>query len=64
MMGGYKNWSIFLKFDENRWNLVGSNFKTAENTVHYFKIPEKNKNQQNICKKLDRILRLLVKRFL
>jgi hypothetical protein len=46
MMGGYKNWSIFLKFDENRWNLVGSNFKTAENTVHYFKIPEKNKNQQ------------------
>jgi hypothetical protein len=51
---GYKNRSVFLKIVENRWNRTGLNLKT---TV------KKDKNQQNICKKLDQILRLLVKIF-
>jgi hypothetical protein len=42
-----------LKFGENRWNRAGLNLKTAKNTVHCFKISEKDKNQQNICKKLS-----------
>jgi hypothetical protein len=43
------------------WNLVDPILKIIENTVHCFK---KNKNYQNICKKLDQILRLLVNKFL
>jgi hypothetical protein len=61
---GYKNRPNFLKFDENGWNRASPNLKTVENIIHCFKILEKDKNQQNICKKLDRILRLLVKKFL
>jgi hypothetical protein len=45
---GCKNWPNFLKFGENRWNRVGPNLKTIEITVHYLKISEKDKNQQNI----------------
>jgi hypothetical protein len=41
----------FLKFDENRWNRAGPNSKTAEFTVHCFKISKKDKSQQKICKK-------------
>jgi hypothetical protein len=51
---GYKNRSVFSKIVKNRWNRTGLNLKT---TV------KKDKNQQNICKKLDQILRLLVKIF-
>jgi hypothetical protein len=48
---GYKNRPNFLKFGENWWNRAGPNFKTAEFTVHCFKISEKDKSQQKICKK-------------
>jgi hypothetical protein len=47
---GYKNRSVFSKIVE-KWQNLGSNLKTVENTVHCFKISEKDKNQQNICKK-------------
>jgi hypothetical protein len=46
------------------WNLVDPILKIIENTVHCLKILEKDKNYQNICKKLDQILRLLVNKFL
>jgi hypothetical protein len=49
---GCKNWPNFLKFGENRWNRVGPNLKTTEITVHCLKISEKDKNQQNIYKKM------------
>jgi dTDP-4-dehydrorhamnose 3,5-epimerase-like enzyme len=48
---GYKNQLVFLKITENRWNWTGPNLKIAKNIVHCFKISEKDKNQQNICKK-------------
>jgi hypothetical protein len=54
----------YFKFSENRWNRAGPNSKTANFTVHCFKISKKDKSQQKICKKLDQILRLLVKKFL
>ncbi len=39
-------------FSENhRWNRTGPNLKTVKITVHCFKISEKDKNQQKICKK-------------
>jgi hypothetical protein len=60
----YKNRSILFKFGENRRNRTGPNLKTVENIVHCFKISEKDKNQEKICKKLDQILRLRVKFFL
>jgi hypothetical protein len=47
---GFKNRLVFLKIAENRWNRIGPNLKPAEFTVHYLKISEKDKNQQNICK--------------
>jgi hypothetical protein len=47
---GLKNRPVFLKITENRWNRTDLNLKTAEFTVHCFKISEKDKNQQNICK--------------
>jgi hypothetical protein len=47
----WKNRPNFLKFGENRWNRIGPIFKTAEFTVHCFKISEKDKSQQKICKK-------------
>jgi hypothetical protein len=43
---------FFLKIIENQQNRTGLNLKTTEFIVHCFKILEKNKNQQNICKKL------------
>jgi hypothetical protein len=55
---------VFPKIAENRRNRTRRNLKAAEFTVHYFKISETDKNQKNICKKLDWILRLLVKKFL
>jgi hypothetical protein len=61
---GYKNRPVFSKIAKNQWNRTGPNLKIAKNIVHCFKISEKNKNWQNICKKLDRILMLLVKKFL
>jgi hypothetical protein len=43
---------IFLKFSEIRRIQTGLSLKTAKNTVHYFKILEKDKKQQKkICKK-------------
>jgi hypothetical protein len=48
---GYKKWPNFLKFSENRRNRAGPNLKTAENIVRCFKILEKDKKHQNICKK-------------
>jgi hypothetical protein len=61
---GYKNRPILFKFGENRRNRTGPNLKTVENIVHCFKISEKDKNQEKICKKLDQILRLRVNFFL
>jgi hypothetical protein len=62
---GYKNRLILFKFGENRRNRTGPNLKTVKNIVHCFKISEKDKNQQKkYVKKLDQILRLLVKKFL
>jgi hypothetical protein len=56
---------IFPKFGGIRRIWAGPNLKIAEFTVHCFKISEKDKNQQKkYVKKLDRILRLLVKKFL
>jgi hypothetical protein len=52
-LSGYKNRSVFPKIAENRWNWAGPNLKTTRDTVHWFKISKKDKNQQNICKKLD-----------
>jgi hypothetical protein len=43
-MQGYKNRPNFSKFGENWRNRAGPNFKTAEFTVHYFKISEKDKS--------------------
>jgi hypothetical protein len=51
-------------FVEIRRIQAGSEFKNRRVTVHCFKILKKDKNQQKIYKKLDRILRLLVKKFL
>jgi hypothetical protein len=49
---GIQKPAVFLKIAENRRNWTSPNLKTAKNTVHYFKISEKDKkNQQNICKK-------------
>jgi hypothetical protein len=48
---GYKNRLVFPKIAENRWNRTGPNLKIAKNIVHCFKFSEKDKNQQNICKK-------------
>jgi hypothetical protein len=59
-----KNRLNFLKFGENRWNWVGPNLKTVKNTVQCFKISEKIKISKIYVKKLDRILRLLVKKYL
>jgi hypothetical protein len=42
---------IFPKFGEIRRIRAGPNLKIAEFTVHCFKISEKDKNQQKICKK-------------
>jgi hypothetical protein len=42
---GYKNRSVFSKIVEKWQNRIGSNLKTVENTVHCFKISEKDKNQ-------------------
>jgi hypothetical protein len=48
---GLKNRLNFPKFGENRRNRGGPNSKTAEFTVHCFKISKKDKRQQKICKK-------------
>jgi hypothetical protein len=61
---GYKNRPIFSKIVEKWQNGIGSNLKTIENTVHCFKILEKDKISKIYVKKLNRILRLLVKNFL
>jgi hypothetical protein len=61
---GYKNRSIFLKIIENRCNWTGPTLKTTKITVHYFKISKKIKINKIYVKKLDWILRLLVKNFL
>jgi hypothetical protein len=45
---GYKNRPNFPKFGENRRNRAGPNSKTAEFTVHCFKISEKDKSQKNM----------------
>jgi hypothetical protein len=59
----YKSWPVFLKITENRWNRTGLNLKTVEFTIHCFKIQKKIKISKIYVKKLDRILRLLVKNF-
>jgi hypothetical protein len=64
LKSGYKNRPFFLKIVENRWNRIGPNLKIIEFTIYCFKILEKDKNQQNICKKSRSFSRLLVKKFL
>jgi hypothetical protein len=39
------------EFGENRWNRAGPNSKITDFTVYCFKILEKDKSQQKICKK-------------
>jgi hypothetical protein len=52
------------KTAENQWNQGGPNSKNTDFIVLCFKISEKDKSQQKYVKKLDQILRLLVKKFL
>jgi hypothetical protein len=52
------------KTAENQWNQAGPNSKNTDFIVLCFKISEKDKSQQKYVKKLDQILRLLVKKFL
>jgi hypothetical protein len=51
-------------FTEIRRIRAGPNSKVVEFTVHCFKISEKIKISKKYVKKLDRILRLLVKKLL
>jgi hypothetical protein len=62
---GLTNLAHFIKIRWNSTDLGVPNSKIIEFTVHCFKILEKDKNQQKkYVKKLDRILRLPVKKFL
>jgi hypothetical protein len=63
----HRDVSRVIKTNRNFQNLVktgaDSNLKTAENIVYCFKILEKIKISKIYVKKLDRILRLLMKIF-
>jgi hypothetical protein len=61
---GYKNRPNFLKFGENRRNRAGLNLKTVEILFTVSKFQKKIKIRKIYVKKLDRILRLLVMKFL
>jgi hypothetical protein len=59
---GNKNRSNFSKFGENWRNRVGPNSKTAELLFTVSKFQKKIKVSKKYKKKLDQILRLLVKK--
>jgi hypothetical protein len=61
---GYKNRLNFLKFGENRRNRAGPNSKTDRLLFTVSKFQKKIKVSKKYVKKLDQILRLLVKKFL
>jgi hypothetical protein len=60
---GLTNSRILPKFVKIQWIRSGLNSKIIEFTVHKFKKIKKNKKWGKICKKLDKILRLLMKNF-
>jgi hypothetical protein len=62
---GLTNSAHFVEIHQNLTDSGRSEFKNCKITAHCFKISEKDKKSaKKYIKKLDRILRLLVKKFL